>query len=474
MMRDTRPVRRSGGVRALSLVVIAVGALLAPVASGAQEGAEAAAPQEDPVRSRRDEWRDVLRFGITSEITEVLPSITEARDDTLAPDVLALLDTVESPSVLQAGFAYLGALELPDGRRLANSIVIDYTERSVDLVTTAIRYMRDLDLEPSGLAIESLLELAERPPVARAVAAIQLLAASSFETARLIELYDDDELAVDVRGEILIALGDRGDPAAYEFVADLVGEGEVATTLLQRYAIDTLGRLGDARAIPTIVTQLGSSDALTRAYAVSAIARFDDPRAGEALEGALRDDFWRVRVAALDAVGERQMANLVDIVAYRARRDPETPVRLAAIETLRAIDTPAAWDALEERLADRNTPLAERFAIIDAMIQDRPAESIVAIRAVLDAEWDDEQRRVLDGVGRSVSRATSDEVEPLAARLLEHPNYIMQIYGVRAVASARIDALRAAVLALDNDATNPTLRAEAIRALEDLDGAAAD
>jgi HEAT repeat protein len=294
------------------------------------------------------------------------------------------------------------------------------------------------------------------------------MGAAGTPSSTLIDLYRSDELTDDVRGRILIELGERGDPEVYDFVTEIIREDEEAQTNLQRFAVDTLGKLGDPRGLPTILAQFDSNDALTRAYAVGALTNFDTPESNEALIAALRDEFWRVRVAALEAIKERNLSDAAPAVMYKARQDPERQVRLAAISTMASLNTADGWELLEERVLSDRTALEERSAILDVMMNERLGRSIDLVLQVMEQEWDRENSRVLDVIGRIASRMEDQRIEPVAQRLLDHPNYILQIYGTRAVGRSRLASLIPIVEARQGEGTHPALRSAAVRALEQL------
>lgn len=418
-------------------------------------------------RSETEQWRDILRFGINSQIVELMPTLTGARAEDLLPEVLELVNESNDAAVLRAGFDFLLAVESADGTPRAIELTNDYLGRSSDLVVAAMRYLREVRAALDQETRATLREIAERAPIARAIGALGLFARGGAGIDELVELYQSGDLADDVRAQIILELGERGDPAAFDFVAELLDRDSGADTTEQRYAIDTLGKLGDERALAIILRQFDSGNALTRAYAAAALTRFEGRRADRALETALRDEFWRVRVSALEAIGERRYVDALEAVVFKLRFDPEARVRLAAVESLAAIGTNRAWDALTERLASNDTPTAERVAIIGSLVAENPAGAETTLRELVRAEWDDKESRILDAVGRAIAdQERAPRAGPLAELLLDHPYFILQIYAVRAIGRHRIGALRGKVEERTGEGYHPALRSAARRALE--------
>lgn len=453
--------RRRGAVVAYGIVCALFGAQGLVFA---QSETEAEAVDD---RSETEQWRDILRFGINSQIVELMPTLTDSRAEELLPEVLDLINSSNNSAVLGAAFDFLLAVESDAGAARAVELTEDYLNRSTDLVAASMRYLRERAVAIEPETRETLQEIAERQPVPRAITALQLLARGGATIDELVELYRSGDLAEDVRAQIILELGERGDPAAFDFVSELIDEGDFANTTEQRYAIDTLGKLGDERALPIILRQFDSSDALTRAYAASALTQFDSNQANRALEAALRDEFWRVRVSALQAIGERRYTDALDAVVFKLRSDPEAPVRLAAVESLADLGTRRAWGALIERLESDRTPIAERTAIIRRLVAENPGGAEATLRELVLAEWDDNESRILDAVGRAIAdQERASLARPLSELLLGHPHFILQIYAVRAIGRHRIGTLRGEVEARTGEGYHPALRSAARRSLE--------
>jgi HEAT repeat protein len=424
--------------------------------------------QDESVRSAIDEWRDTLLYGINSEIVELLPTLTENGETEIAPEVVDLFQNTADSDVLQAAADYLAALEIADGAGRAEEILQEYEDRRDSVLGAVTTYLLEIGHEISPETEAALFRLIRDRGDAPATGAVRLLAAGSTPSAELIELYRETFVSDEVRGRILIELGERDEPEVFDFVRDVIGEDEEATSTLQRYAIDTLGRLGDPRGLETIIRQFDSDDAITRAYATNALAGFDSEEARSALVAALRDEFWRVRVAALEAIAERTMTDAVPAVMYKARRDPERRVRLEALDTLSALDTTDAWNLMEEMVVQRGTPADVRSSILDHLIRERPGKSRDVVMEVIDAEWEQPNSKLLDVIGRVISSVEDQRIEPYAARLIDHPNFILQIYALRAVGRSRLMSLHEIANDRSAEGHHRAVRSAALRSLEQL------
>lgn len=441
-----------------------------PGETGEMQDDEAPRAQEereiDTTPPEIEAWRETLLFGINSAVAELLPRLTREQREELAPEVIDLFNTANDRQVLHEAVRYLQAMELSDGHDRALQLVREYFDRPSELITTVLAYLRETGATTDEETTEILQEIARINPPARAVAAVRLYAANTDDIEQLLDLYREPAIPEDVQGQILVELGTRGDPRAFDFVSEIIGEDEEATTMLQRFAIDTLGKLGDEKAIPIIMRQLDSSDAMTRAYAVNALAGFTTPETDRALMTSLRDQFWRVRVAALRTVAERKLEEALPAVLYMMRRDPERPVRMEAIRTVGALDEPRGWEALLERMKDPRGNLEERGAMVGVALEKNPKTAVPAILEIVQEEWDKPNSRILDTIGRSVSTTESEELEPVVEQLLNHPNHIIRIYGVRSAGRNGFTRYRSILESFLDESSHQLLKEAAERALQ--------
>ncbi|POQ98227.1 hypothetical protein AU468_14040 [Alkalispirochaeta sphaeroplastigenens] len=467
-LRFVRPV--TGGI---ACVLVVASVFLSPPVFGqeAREETEEARQEEaaPPTISQAEEWRETLRFGINSAVAELIPTLARNREEELAPEILEVFATNNDPAVLKSAVEYLRQLQVPGGEDRAFLLIQEYFDRSSDLTTQVLGYLREIQAEPDEMTRDILVEMSRMRPPSRAVAAIRYYAAAEKTTIEdLIDLYQEPGLSEDAQGQVLVEMGIRGDGRAFEFVADILGDDEEATTVLQRFAIDTLGKLGDERAIPIILRQFSSPDSLTRAYAVNALTNFDTPETNQALLAALRDEFWRVRVAALKTVAERSMTEALPAVLFMIRRDPERPVRLEALQTAALLNEPRGWDLLLTRLKDPRGNEEERSVIADLAVRKNLQGSLETLKEVMQEEWERENSRILDSIGRSVSEGSDRDLAPLVELLLNHPNPIIQVYGMRGVGESGLRQFADLLRERQTEGNHPLVRRTAERALRNL------
>ncbi len=383
-----------------------------------------------------DLWRDTLTFGIDSELTDLLSQLRDAQVVSLDDLIMRRFERTRSNALKVTIIEHFQQTESDVAVAVAEQMLLSEEQIPGDLLRVLIQYRvrfggdasPDLTERYSTLAQDSGNQLA-------ANAAIEALGEIGSQDAvrKLIELLDD-LTSSELQGSVIRALGVAGDPSAVDRLSR-ISTDEFADASHRQYAAESLGRIGQPESIETLTALLSDSDSLLRAYATYALGFYSAEQTATLLEDALLDSFWRVRVAALQAIEEQGHEAARDAVAYKARRDPERPVREAALRTLGALGV-GETDVLKDVALSDRVSIAERSIAIEELSERGASNAVEAFAEIISTEWERENSRALDMVGREISAHASREYVALYERLLTHPNFIMQIYAIRGIGNS--------------------------------------
>jgi len=132
-----------------------------------------------------------------------------------------------------------------------------------------------------------------------------------------------------------------------DVVASLIHALKDPSKFVRAVAAAALGKAGDATAVEPLLAVLADEDWAVRKAAGDALARLRDKRAVEPMIGLLNDPDHDVREAAVYALGEIRDRSAVECLV-RALVDPQLSVRNLASGALRKIDP--QWEKLEQAL----------------------------------------------------------------------------------------------------------------------------
>jgi HEAT repeat protein len=242
---------------------------------------------------------------------------------------------------------------------LHNSITFQQKLQELD----PLDFLAELGIT-EGQAVDYLLEALQTKSSAVRIIAIKALdyiqAMRTFEP--LLELFLDETEEKSLRFEAAETLGKLGDKRAVEPFLQIAQDQDNKARVA---AISALGHLGDKRAVELLIATLKENDVAIRATTIEALGQLGDKRAVEPViqilkEEALKDgDQGRiipddllekvkasaVRQAAIEALGKFGDKRATHIITYFLN-DPEVLVRWDAFNALGKLNDSAAISAL--------------------------------------------------------------------------------------------------------------------------------
>lgn len=450
---STAPVRRPRPLRA----ILVVGVLTAL--------AGAVWAQEDGLLER---WEETLLFGIDSQVDSILGQIAQAGETGLDDLIVERFASTRGDSLRTRIVEHFADLESQVLAAEARALVLGEERVTNDLLRASTSYLSRIVEDPSPELLERYAEIAEEGDLLAASVAIDAIGRNGSPEAvgRLLELYDRLS-PEDLRAAVIRALGETGSTEAVPMLTAIASD-EFAESSLRQYSAEALGRIGAPESVELLTELLATDDGLLRAYATYGLGFYDTEEAATLLEESLRDSFWRVRVSALEALGQQRRAEAVPAVAYKARRDPERPVREEATRALARIGTPQSVGILRELALDDDLGEVERILAVEQLAESASAETAEVFAQIVEEQWEREGSKLLDAVGRIVSENAARGYAPLYDTLLEHPNFIIRLYAMRGIGEAGIRGRAEALKRVARDNPPGLERRTALTALEKM------
>ncbi|HZV81984.1 MAG TPA: HEAT repeat domain-containing protein [Geobacteraceae bacterium] len=285
--------------------------------------------------------------------------------------------------------------------------------------------MKAAGMQKAGVAVPKLGSALHDPDVSVRVAAVMTIA--EFRTPLLVE----DILAILGTGDesldyaVIKALGLMGAKSAESCLVAFLDQG-CSSRRIEYALLETLGKLSAASASEIIRNRyLSSPDPDIRRLAVDTLGQLGDTSSINAVESALNDSHWSVRVAVLHVLGK--LGGIKEIpLLLEAIHDPDTMVRKHAILTLGDIRSASAIPALVQQLADMEM---SRYAFISLLKFGRQALPWLH-RHMLKNYTVDIRVRLIDLIGKIGDRKS---VEPLM-ELLEDPSPAVRLAAIDSLA----------------------------------------
>ncbi|MCP4162282.1 MAG: HEAT repeat domain-containing protein [Deltaproteobacteria bacterium] len=416
--------------------------------------------------SLKDDRINTLRYGIDDEVVVVINAIKNEKDYSYNNELLDILLATSNSKIIVPILDFFAVQE----SELATDYTVSMLKKAVDDYIIDEKVLR-ASIAYSGTAInvdaaKYLYELSNYKNPAIASEAIRMLAKTgdnSFSDKFLERLQDDDfdDNETALRESSILLLGELKYKPSVLTLIDIVQDGSYSI-VARRYACDSLGKIGDEQAIPILKELLNDSDSILRSYVITSLAYFETEEIESILIQSLRDSFWRIRVAACKALSDRKTVSAVDILIYKAEKDPEANVKKAAISAIAVIGGDKAWNYISDFITDKKQADVFRATSIAALLKEEPVKISDSLKVIFEDEWEKESSWILNYSCKELSTTESGSFQWFYDKMLSHPNYIIRIYAIRGIRLNNVESLFGKVKDIaDNENENRQLRKEA-------------
>ena len=238
------------------------------------------------------------------------------------------------------------------------------------------------------------------PPPEEAKTEMHLSPKEAYESVFARLLISATDADNDSRDVAIQALGHLGDARALPALAEAFRDSDVRVT-----ALEALSHINDSRAFGPVVEALADQDEYVREVAARVLGEMGDGRAFDALVRALGDSDPDVRGAAACALGTLGCPDAVESLA-RALDDPDAEVADAAVEALGQVGGPTSVAPLLQALGGSDYNVRRTAARALEKLAQAVSEEDVLLKArdVLPPNTDFEGKSLLTEVRRLLCR----------------------------------------------------------------------
>jgi HEAT repeat protein len=312
-------------------------------------------------------------------------------------------------------------------RTCAEDLLACCHDRDPGVRRAAIEHLAFLDDDRAPPTLRHALTDASPLIRVAAVQALGRLDAAHVDDALAGALHDSDSW---VRYFAARALGDRAHQPSVQALMALAHDDPVGHVRIA--ALDALGALGCADAIPALSSLAAADDPDCRNAALGALGRIREADAWPPLLSALRHDDGEARAVAASAVARYGGPLAVEALEWAAAADDDTTVVRSAVEGLvaLAVDEAEGYAALQALV--RLTADERRREIVVAGLASVPVKQVPALAEGLNDPRTGVRLAVVQALGRmrapeasrSLERALADPSAQVRAAALGELRYL--------------------------------------------------
>jgi HEAT repeat protein len=235
--------------------------------------------------------------------------------------------------------------------------------------------------------------------------------------AFLLDYYKDRNPGEETKREIITALGETGSKESVSFLSELIKNTD-ERAVLRMAALDAMSKIGDEEGLDAVIDAVSSSDPNVRSSAVAALSPFSGEAAENAILEAFRDSYYRTRIGASQAAGNRRMESAIPYLRYRAENDDVPNVKDEAIKALGAINNEEAMAVLGSLFSERKNPDRVRITAADMLLQNDADNYGSRVYAEMEDAKLRNQTALYNGFVRVMVPAKSASLETTVLRLI--------------------------------------------------------
>lgn len=435
-------------------------------AQKAPDPAEAAAAAAKLEASRRDS----IRYGIDSEIGDLIQKLASEKDSRYNDDLLALLGSSRSPKLRSSVLDFLAGLEWPGAESFALSLVGDRDNSDQDLVYSALSYLAAIKSKEAVKLSGDLIK-EDNKKLLPALVRLMGRAGGEAEEKLLLDWFDGDTATPALKEEAIKALGEIGSSAAAEKLGKLV-EDATGGKAARMYACASLAKIKNDSSIPSLVKASIDADPNVRTSALTALGAFasGSSAASEEARGALvqglRDSYANARIAACKAAASGKVTAALPFLRYKAQSDPEKAVKTEACRSL-AILGGDSYAFLREMLEDKKVDSALRVLNFGLLARYDAPSSMGVLEARLKAESIEKDRSFYTSLAREIANADlAPLIAPLARVLAADKEYLIRIAAIEWARKTKSQEFKADLERLSKDDPSDMIKKRATEALK--------
>lgn len=395
-------------------------------AGGSAAGASAPGQLTDAERDAKR--RDTLRYGIESEISDLLRTLDSEKEGKFNDDILALFRSSRNNKLRLSILDFFSSLEWKGAESEALDLVAARDRNDQALVVAALSYLAQIRSK-AALEYASAIMKDEDKKLLPGVIKLIGRAGGPEEEDLLLGWMATDSATDDLKQGAMRALGDLGSRKAVEKLRKLAEDG-LQGKANRMTACDALGKIGDPAAIPSLVMAANGDDPNVRSSAVSALASFRDAEALAAIQGALRDSVALVRIAACKACAKLKLAEAVPAIIYKATNDPEKAVKTEAMKSLADLGGSESFAFLRTYLETAKNDTTLRILAFGLLLRKDPG-AVGALKERLAAEGKEKDRSLYTSFVREIANSPDTPwALPLVQILFSDSDYLIRVGGL--------------------------------------------
>lgn len=387
------------------------------------------ASQKDETKDDEENFRNTIKFGIPSEINDLLDKLLSNNDPRFAEDIYDLFQVSLNTGIKQKILKYFTNLEDPCLEDYAVEVLIDPYDTKNEIVKAVFEYVAKVHTKE---AVEPVVELIKSENEDYFNDAITTLGeiGSAEEAVFLAEFLERDDLTEAQRQSLMRTCGKMHAVETYDKILEIL-QNEDENSYVRSYAAEAIGLMQKEEAVPVLVTMFSSTDPNLRQYVIKGLKNFPEVvEAKAAVIQGVRDEHWKVRQESIRVCKELKITESVPYLIYRVKNDKEKVIKDECYSAIAAVNTQEGNDFLINQLKERKVGDGDKQKAVEVLLKEGNAGESDVLELAKSCVSDDKKKNLRYAIGKELAKNPKDSYEEICNMYLSSKDATTQGLGL--------------------------------------------
>ena len=383
---------------------------------------------EEEEESELQKRKDTLAFGLESEITDLISKLLKEEDKSLSDDILAIFNSTKNVNVREKAIEYFTKIEDNCLKDYALLILEDPYDEKTSSVNLLFKYVTALKITEAAPLIQELLDSENEEYYDAAISALGTVGGP--EEALFLADFLDRDLTTARKQNLMKALGQIKAVETWDKLVEVI-QNEDENTYVRMYAAEAIGTMEKEESIEILLDLFEDDDPNIRTYAIKGLSYFNNEDVENLVIQGLKDNYYKVRLEAIEVVKKYEYKTAVPSLLYRAKNDSEATVKYACFEALALLDTKEGNEYLISLVKDKKKSDTIRSKAAASMLKYENADSVKAVVEVALSVVEDTKKTALRyALGKEMAKYENSQFIEVCEAFLDSKDVSTQGIGL--------------------------------------------
>lgn len=420
---------------------------------------------DDDAKSQHENRKETLLYGLESDVIELIDTFIKEKDRDFLSEIHDVFASAKSTALKDKIILYYTELKYEGLKDYALGILEDPYDEKKSTVILLMKYAEKLQIAEAAPLLRSIIESDNTDFFESAVNTLGAVG-SGEDAAFLAELFSGD-LSLIQKQTVVKALGKLRAEESWDMLVE-AAENEDENTFVRMYAAEAIGNIRPEEACDILLRLFDSTDPNLRQYVVKGLAQNTSQAARSLLFTALKDNHYKVRLEAVEAVQEQKLTEAAPSLLYRAKNDSESAVKYACFETLAFFGDKNGVDYMVGILKDEKRGDTLKAKIAASLLKyDVKDGTEAVVELALKTAGDDKKKNLRYALGKEFAKYENKAFEPVCEAYIKSSDAATKGTGLDIYKKNPYPSLKAFVQEIADDNKASSIRSKA-KSLLDL------